>query len=256
MRGRALTMAALAGAVLLACTEVSTDPQQIVSIAIDSLPATALVVGDTLRGATLQPTAVRVRVFNGAGDTIPDAPITALLADSIAQRALSITPARLVIARDTAASARVAFRAGPVQTGFVTFTAVRGVPRLAAVGTTRDSIFYDAGDTTLRGAAVRAGVRLPAAGDTTVPVGGFRVLFTVVRTPPQLDSAVLVGATGRRVTGTIADGGGLAVVRLRAFARQGATGRDSVVVQARLVALGADVPGSPLTLSVPVRAIP
>lgn len=245
--------AVVLAAAITGCTEVSTDPEVIVAIGADSLPATSIVVGDTLRGPTLAPWPVRVRVFNGAGDTIPGAAITPILLDTATRAAITVTPARLVIAQRAIASARLLFVAGPVQTGVLQFEAIDSVPVLARADAIADSLFYDAADTTFRIGELRA--RL-TRGASTQPAGGFHLAVTTVRLAPQLDSIAFYSASGRRVVGATSGPDGLARIRVRAFARPDARGDDSVVVQARLLARGRDVPGSPLRLVLRVRGVP
>jgi hypothetical protein len=252
----------LAGAALLAlgaaaaCTEVTSDGGTVVALAVDSLPATTIVVGDTLRGATLAPVPVRVRAFTGAGDTIPDAEIITIPLDDATRRALTITPERFVIARDTATAARFVFRAGAIQTSILTVQVVDSVPRLARADTLRDSLVYDAADTTARIAEVQALLRRGTApAGALVGAGGFRVAFDVERLPTLLDSVAFFGPGGRRIAGAITGTDGLARVRVRGFGRPGTTGRDTLVLRARLVARGVAVPGSPLRLPVLIRSV-
>lgn len=250
---RTLVLGALAAGAAWGCTDVGTDPEQVVAIAADSLAATSVVVGDTLRGATLAATPVRVRVFNGAGDTIASAPIDAILLDTATRAALDVTPGRLVIARRAVSAGRFVFRSGPVQTAVLQVEAIDSTPVLARADQVVDSLFYDAADTTLRIGELRA--RL-TRGTSTAAAGGFRVAYTLLRLPPQLDSVAFYGANGRRIVGAISGSDGLARVRLRAFAKPNATGTDSIEVRVRLLAFGRDVPGSPLRLAMRVRGVP
>ena len=245
----ALGLAAIAGG----CTEVSTDPATTVAIGVDSLPSTTIVVGDTLRGVSLVPTPVRVRVFTGAGDTIPGAEVTPVLLDTATRRAITITPARLVVGRGTVTGARFLFRSGPVQTAELRVDVIDSVPRLAVGDTLRDSLFYDAADTTLRSGEVQLRA---TQGSGTAAAGGFRVAIEALRVAPQLDSIAFYGPNGRRVVGALTGSDGLARVRVRAFARAGASGTDTIVLQARLRARGVEVPGSPLRLVLVARGVP
>lgn len=245
----ALALAALAGG----CTEVSTDPAVVAAIGVDSLPSTTIVTGDTLRGITLEPTPLRVRVFAGSGDTIPGAEVVPVLLDTATRRAITVTPERFVIGRAAVARARFILRSGPVQTAELRVGVIDSVPRLARGDTLADSLFYDAADTTLRIGEVQLRATQgtgPAAAD------GFRVAIETVRLPAQLDSIAFFGPNGRRVVGAITGGDGLARVRVRAFARAGATGADTIVLRARLRARGAEVPGSPLRLVLLARGVP
>lgn len=250
---RGLAIGALLAGAAWGCTEVSTDPAVVAAIGADSLASTTIVVGDTLRGPTLAPTPVRVRVFNGAGDSIPGAEITALLLDTATQAAITVTPARLVVARRAITTGRFVFRSGPVQTGVLQVEVIDSVPVLARADAIADSLFYDAADTTFRIGELRA--RL-TRGASTQPAGGFRVAVSALRLPAQLDSVAFYGANGRRIDGATSGTDGLVRIRVRAFARPEARGDDSVVVQARLLARGRDVPGSPLRLVMRVRGVP
>lgn len=256
MRRRLAFAAALLAGAATACTEVTGDASTVVAIGVDSLPATTIVVGDSLRGALLATVPVRVRAFAGSGDTIPDAEIAPVLLDDASRRALEVTPGRFLVGRDTATATRLVFRAGPVQTSILTVQVIDSVPRLARADDRVDSLVVDAADTTRRIAEVRALLRRGTApAGALVSAGGFRVLFEVERLPPTLDSVAFYGPNGRRTLGAIAGSDGVARVRVRGFGRATAGAPDTLVVRARLVVRGAEVPGSPLRLPVTVRAV-
>ncbi len=256
MRARVAFATALLVGAATACTEVTGDATTVVAIGVDSLPATTIVLGDSLRGPRLTAVPVRVRVFAGSGDTIPDAEIVPVLLDDASRRALDVSPSRFLIGRDTANATRLVFRAGPVQTSILTVQVVDSVPRLARADDRVDSLVVDAADTTQRIAEVRALLRRGTApAGALVPSGGFRVLVEVDRLPPSLDSVAFYGPNGRRTEGAISGGDGIARVRVRGFGRATAGPPDTLVLRARLVVRGTDVPGSPLRLPVTIRSV-
>ena len=81
---------AIATAAAGACSEIGTDPSAAVSIRFDTLPAAAIVQGDSLRDSLGFPAPVTATAFNAAGDTIRGASFTFLARDTT--NALTVDP--------------------------------------------------------------------------------------------------------------------------------------------------------------------
>ena len=93
-----LAAAAAAGA----CSEVGTDPSSAVSIRFDTLPALAVVEGDTLRDSLGVAAPLRAIAFNASGSPIANAPFTFIARDT--SNALIVDPeGKFVVARDSTA---------------------------------------------------------------------------------------------------------------------------------------------------------
>lgn len=253
---RGVAAALLTGAALLGCTDVSTDPQVPVSLQFDSLPALAVVVGDTMRGADLLPTAVPVRAFDGSGGSVSDSLVRLIGIDSTSIRAFSVISGLRLVGTREATSVRIVAQAGSLQSQTQTFAVVPAPTGMVTSNTATDSIVYDRPDTALRFRDVSVNViRRVVPESTLVSLNGLRVKLRVVNfSSTILDSVRLVGTgSGRPATSAIVTGGA-ATLRLKAYTKSGATGTGTVTVEASHRARGADIPGSPGLIT--VRLVP
>ncbi|MCC7051628.1 MAG: hypothetical protein IT355_00085 [Gemmatimonadaceae bacterium] len=241
-------IAALLGCVTVAaCTEVSTDPQVPVSLQFDSLPALAVVVGDTMRDGTLQPARLPVRAFSGNGSTVSDSQLRVLGIDTTSVKAFGLVNGLFLTGKVVTAAVRIVAQAGGLQSQTQTFAVVAAPTALTrSAASASDSIVSLPLDSVSRFVDTRVRVLR----DTT-PVNGLRVHFRVAAFPAALlDSVRLVGTDGRNATSALMTGGA-ALIRVKVYPKTGATGTDSVLLEASINALGASVPGSPLTF--PIR---
>lgn len=250
-RQRGTVAALLLAAVVAGCTEVSTDPQVPLSLQFDSLPAQAVVIGDTMRGGDLLPARVPVKAFNSAGGTVSDSQILLRGVDTSSVTAFRVVAGLRLVGRVLNPTVRVVAQAGALQSQTQTFAVVRaptGLNRFSA--DSLDSLVYDGLDTASRFKDARIAV---FAGDTLL--SGLRIRFRVVGfTQSILDSVRLVeSASGRPVTSALMTGQG-AAVRVKAYSKAGATGRGTITLEASIKALGADVPGSPRQFN--IRLVP
>lgn len=256
MRARRGTVAALLlTAVVSGCTGISTDPQLPLSLQFDSLPALAIVVGDTMRGGDLLPARVPVKVFSSTGSTVSDSQIRVLGIDSVSVRAFSVVGGLQLRGRVETATVRIVAQAGALQSQTQTF-AVHPRPTLLGIGdTTSDSIVYDGIDTTTRFRDVSATLYRKVGDSTARFLDGLRVRFRVASfTDSILDSVRIIPTAGGRAISSTLVTSGLATVRVKAFPKSGARGRGSVSVEASFSVFGAPVAGSPLRL--PVALVP
>ncbi|MES3033247.1 MAG: hypothetical protein V4813_04555 [Gemmatimonadota bacterium] len=253
---RGLPAALLTVAALAACTDVSTDPQVPVSLQFDSLPALAVVVGDTMRGGDLLPAAVPARAFDGSGGAVADTQIRIIGIDSTSVRAFTLASGFRIVGVKEASAVRVVAQAGSLQSQTQTFAVVPAPTGFVTTNTASDSIVYDRPDTSLRFRDVSANVIRQVSPDSTlVSLNGLRVKMRVVSfSTAILDSVRLVGTgSGRPATSAVVTSGA-ATLRIKAYTKAGATGTGTVVVEASHRVKGAEVAGSPLTIT--LRLVP
>jgi hypothetical protein len=248
-RGAAVTLLASAG--FAACTSVSTAPDVPVSLQFDSLPALAVVLGDTMRGADLLPARIPAQAFDGSGGKVSDSLIRVIGIDTTSVSAFQLVSGLQLKGLKLTPAARIVAQAGSLQSQSQTF-AVIGAPtalvRFAA--DSADSLQYARSDTATRQKDVRV-----TALSVTDTANGLRVRFRVLNFPTAiLDSVRIVGkGSGRNTNSSMIAGS--ATVTLKAYPKASAgIQRDSVIVEASLRALGKDVTGSPLRFR--VRLVP
>ena len=248
---RGICAALLTGAAIGGCTEISTDPQVPLSLQFDSLPALAVVVGDTMRGGDLLPARVPVRALNSSGGTVSDSQVRLIGIDTLSVKAFGVISGLRLLGKAENATVRVVAQAGSLQSQTQTFAVV---PRPTGIGigdTTKDSIVYDFTDSTTRFRDITATL-FRRVGDSVTFQNGLRIRFTVGSfTTTILDSVRLVSPppSGRSVTSALVTGG-LATIRVKAYPKVGATGTGTITVLATATVLGSPVAGSPLALSV------
>ena len=242
-------------AVVIGCTDVSTDPQVPVSLQFDSLPALAVVVGDTMRGANLLPARVPVRAFNGSGGAVSDTQVRIIGIDTGSVRAFTAIGGLQLVGRLQTPAVRVVAQAGSLQSQTQTFAVVPRPTGLFNIDSAGDSIVYDRPDTAQRFRDVSLLVfRRIAVESTTVVLNGLRVRLRVVGfTTSLLDSVRIVGTgTGRDATSALVQDGS-AKLRIKTYVKAGATGTGTIDLEASHRALGTEVPGSPLRFSIRLR---
>lgn len=252
---RGACAALLAGAAVAACTDVSTDPQVPVSLQFDSLPATSIVVGDTLRDGTLGPARLPLTAFSGNGSPVSDSALRLVAIDTASSNAFTLLPGLLLKGTKIASAVRVVAQAGSLQSQPQTFavvpvptalvrdsvTARDSIVSVVSTPLAKDSVYNSKGSASVR---VRAG---------TTAINGLRVAFKVLTFPTQLlDSIRLVQSTTgpARIATSALLRGDTAVAHLQVFGKAGVAGTGTVTLQASLKALGKDVAGSPLTISI------
>jgi hypothetical protein len=242
--------ALLVGASLIGCTAVGTDPDVAVSVQFDSLPALAVVVGDTMRGDDLLPAKIPARGFSGGGSILSDSQVRLIGIDSSSIRAFRVIDGFRILGLSLNPSIRVVAQAGLVQSQTQTFAVVPAPTRIFRVAgdSAVDTLVYSQPDTSLRFRDVRVRV----VNDTSA-INGLRVRFRVVAfSAALLDSVRLLPTAGGRFAtrSALTVGPGDATVRVRAFPKSGAAGPGTVTLEAALRVKGAEVPGSPLQFTV------
>lgn len=252
MRGRWARLVSLCAAVgTAACIELSVDPTAVGSIQFDAPPATAIVIGDTLRDTTGAVSPLRARVFAANGDEITDAEVLFTNTDSL----VTIEDGNLVVStRDTTGTAKLFASIGGLQSSARSLPVIPR-PDSIAPRVTLDTIAYRPAttgaslDTLSIGFIVRAG---------TSTVGPVRVSFQLYRggtplAPNDTVTYALITAVGRVSTVDTTDGSGLALRVLRVRIPAGSTPTDTLVVRARTALGGAPLKGDTIAATILVR---
>lgn len=252
---RGICAALLTAAAIAGCTEVSTDPQVPLSLQFDSLPALAIVIGDTMRGGDLLPIRVPVSAFNSAGGVVSDTQIKLIGIDSLSVKSFKVISGLRLVGTTENSTVRIVAQAGALQSQTQTFAVVPRPTGLGVGDTTTDSISYDAIDTTSRYRDITALLYRKVPDSVATFQNGLRIAFRVASfSTTILDSVRIVSPTsGRAVTSALMTNG-LATIRVKAYPKPGATGTGSIIVEATARVLGAAAFGSPLSL--PVKLSP
>lgn len=265
-RGRgphgAVVGAVLAVALAAGCDLYTTvDPDRVGSIAADSLPFPAVVVGDTLRDSTGAVAPLTARVFAADGSPMPDAEVRWLALDSGI-----VVDSVTGVVRGTAlraTGARVVALAGGLQSQPLTiFTTVAPTTLASAITVPADStptlaltVGFDVG-TNQQVVPMRV---LAITGSDTTAVRGWRVTYRIVgETPAFVDSLRLtVPNTLNRSTVAVTDAAGAAQRALRVFVPfvllDPATDTATVTIEARASYRGMPLAGSPAQVRVFLR---
>jgi hypothetical protein len=248
-RGRGVIAALLGGTAFAACTDVSTDPQVPVSLQFDSLPALAVVVGDTMRDGTQRPARLPVRAFSGSGAPVSDSQLKVIGIDTGSVKAFGLVSGLFLTGKAVTASVRIVAQAGALQSQTQTFAVVDIPTTLSRTSTSvTDSIVSNPLDTVNRFVDTKVQVLTG-----TTALNGLRVRFRILNFPATLlDSVRLVSTDGKNATSALMSGG-TALIRVKVYSKPGVRGADTVRVEASITARGVSVPGSPLTI--PVRVV-
>jgi len=242
----AIAVAALVG--FSSCTEIPTSDTAVLSLTFDSLPAPAVVLGDTLRDTTGRAAAVSATVYNFQGNVVTNPPLRfqaldrGIRVDSIAGfvigDSIRATPARIGITVD-----------GLQATKQVDVT-LR--PDTVIAVNERDSLLYSLVDTTKNfspALAVRVHHSLTSLDSA---VKSYIVSFAIA-SPPDTLLAMLVNEAGKasRVDTTDASGQASRGIRLTPAHLTALT--DSIIVSATVKHRGAHVRGSPVRIVLKVK---
>lgn len=262
-RHRAIVPAllAVATAAAAACSEIGTDPSSAVSIRFDTLPALAVVEGDTLRDSLGRAARITATAFNSSGDTVRGATFNFFARDTT--NALVVDPAGAFVVANpgTARSTDVTLQATLGSLQFTRTLAIVLRPDSLAAPTARiASRLILAPDTAaLRTKNLSTPFTATVLHDSVtrfVPVRSWRVSFAVADLPHTLlDSARVVDAAGAFIGAASTSADGNATAQLRLYAKNGlpnGLARDSVIVRASAVYRnGAQLRGSPVRIVVP-----
>jgi len=232
-----------AATAILACTEIPTGANDILSVQFNPLPSPSVVVGDSLRdslGVVQVPT---VTAFNFSGGEVADPPVVFLALD----RGIHVDSTTGIVTGDSVRTgARISARVGGLSVS--TSIAVTLRPDSIAPLNVSDSLLYSLLDTL--NVSDPIGVKVfntTAKIDTAQPVGSYLVSFLV----DPADSIVgrLVADAGARASSLdTTDASGNASRRVRIDVTKLRGQMDSIIVHAFVRYRGAIVGGSPVRL--------
>ena len=245
----AIAIGALAGlAAASSCTEIPTSESAVLSLTFDSLPAPAVVLGDTLRDTTGSAAPVTATVYNFQGNIVSNPPLRfqaldrGIRVDSVAGfvigDSIRSTPARIAVTVDGLQATK------PID---VTLR-----PDTVIAVNQRDSLLYSLVDTTKNfspALAVRVHHSLTSLDSA---VKSYIVSFAIVSPTDTLLSMLLnEGSKASRVDTTDADGQASRRIRLTPARLTALT--DSVILNATVKYRGAHVRGSPVRIVLKVK---
>ncbi|MBI2797133.1 MAG: hypothetical protein HYX65_10555 [Gemmatimonadetes bacterium] len=253
-RGGLLTgvVAGLVGGAL-ACGDIAGTPGGVLSLRFDSLPASAVVVGDTLRDSLGAVAPLRATAFDGAGRVVAAAAVRFVALDTgIAVDSLT---GQVTASVRRATPARVVAGVGSIQTS-PKLLSVSNRPDTLSKSGTNPTITYVTVPRTDPANSVSLGVRvgsLPAVAGTSADstTEKWAVRYVLVR-------AATVAADTTRLEGGIVNtpwsvsAAGSAAKTLRVVPRLGTRLKDTVIVDAVVTWKGVAVRGSPVRFIVPL----
>ncbi len=245
--GLVIALAVAGGWAAVACTDIPTADDAVLSLALDSLPAPAVVLGDTLRDSAGRAAPLHATVYNFKGAVISSAPLRfhaldrGVTVDSVTGFAIGDsvrqTPVRIVIS----VGGLQAIRTLDVTLRPDTVSAVNG----------RDSLLYSLVDTTKNfSPALSVKVAHSLTSDSTVK--SYIVGFAVV-SPADTVLARLVNEGGKASRVDTTDASGVASRRIRLNPARLTALNDSIIVNATVRYRGANVRGSPVRLVLKVK---
>ena len=249
-RGAVLGGAALVAALASACAKVGSEPGGVVSLGFDT-SSVAVVVGDTLRDTLGRLLRLRATAFDATGDTISAPAVQIDYAVAPTDTGVVRLAGELVLGVALrATAARVFASSGGLQSLAKSVDVIRRPQRLARLALADSATYVVRAQ---RSAVSTGGAQLRVEGDsgtTSAPVRRVVVRFAVERAAARVaDSVTLIDE--RTVTQTFVprstldttDNAGTAGRRALVYLREGATGRDTVVLRATL-AYPAAYPGT------------
>jgi hypothetical protein len=228
-------------AVVLACTDIPTDNDQILSFSINPLPSPGLVVGDSLRDSLGVVRPVTITAFDFQGDTaVP--PNVRFFAGGRGIKVDSITG--IVTGDSVQAAAKVIAAVGSVQAPVSIGITLR--PDTMIGSNARDSLSYSLTDTTVN-VSNALGVKLLHGKTQDSAVFAWKVSFRIV-SPTGTVAQLLNDLNGVGTTADTTDVSGLASRRIKLNVAQLTAATDSVVVMASASYRGVAIRGSPVRL--------
>ena len=238
-----MALALIAAATLLACVDIPTGSDDLLSFQLNALPSPSVIVGDTLRDSSGVVAPLSITAFNFSGDTVPNVPVRFRALDARV-RVDSVTG----LVRGDSINATASRLLASID-GFDGIFSIPVVPRPDTVvgANARDTLAYSLTDTTLN-LSNAIGVRVlhgPAAVDSAVRA--FVVKFEILS---HSDTVLvrLVDDARRRSAADTTDATGTAARRIRLDVTRLVTAVDSVIVQANVRYRGQHVRGSPMRL--------
>lgn len=245
---------AAAALIAVACAELSTDPQAVASIAIDTLVSPSIVANDSLRDTLGIARPVHATVYNIQGMPLASTPIRFRTPDS----GVKVDSVLGYVVADTARpnGIRLFASAGSLQAAPDTVYIVPKPDTVVAINAS-DSLLYSLTDTT---SALSNPLQLQLlnlnSGGAALPVRSYIVSYAITY-PTDTVLAKLVSRDGSRsssIDTTDATGTSARRIRLRTLSL--ASANDSVVVVAMVRYLGMPVHGAPVRFVLRVKPQP
>ena len=245
----AIAIGTLAGlAAFSSCSEIPTSDSAVLSLTFDSLPAPAVVLGDTLRDTTGTAVPIRATVYNFQGNVIANPPLRFQALD----RGIRIDSVTGFVIGDSlrATPARVAVTVDGLQATSLLDVTLR--PDTIIPVKERDSLLYSLVDTTKNlspSLAVRAHHSLTSLDSA---VKSYIVSFAI-SSPADPQLAMLVNDAGKESRVDTTDANGEASRKIRLTPARLTSITDSVIVLATVKYRGAHVRGSPARIVLKVQ---
>ena len=244
----ALPLALCAGAITLACVDIPTGADDVLSVQVNALPSPSVVAGDTLRDSLGRVSPLSITAFNYRNEVI-DNPPARFRAFDARIRIDSLTGVLIGDSASASPSRVLATFAG--LTSFLNIPVVLRPDTVIGVND-RDSLSYSLTDTAAN-VSSGSGVRvLHGLTTTDSAVASYRVTFEIV---PASDTllARLVNDNGARSSVDTTDSNGRASRRLKIDVNRITDPVDSVVVMASVRYRGQHVRGSPRRLLLRIK---
>ena len=245
----AIAIGTLAGlAAFSSCSEIPTSDSAVLSLTFDSLPAPAVVLGDTLRDTTGVAAPIRATVYNFQGNVIVNPPLRFQALD----RGIRIDSVTGFVIGDSlrATPARVAVTVDGLQATSLLDVTLR--PDTIIPVKERDSLLYSLVDTTKNlspALAVRAHHSLTSLDSA---VKSYIVSFAI-SSPADPQLAILVNDAGKESRVDTTDANGEASRKIRLTPARLTAITDSIIVLATVKYRGANVRGSPARIVLKVQ---
>ena len=237
-----------------ACSDLTNTPSGTLSLAFDSLPASAVVLGDSLRDSLGVVKRLSATAYDGAGRVIAGAAVRFLALDT----GITVDSATGLVVGTVrrATPARVVAGIGAIQTSTKLIT-VTNRPDTASKASTLLTMVYvtvprndPANSVSL---VVRVGSLPAVAGVTADSISAnWAVRYTVVRAALVVGDSTLLGGGIANTPWAVSDATGSAAKSLRVVPKLGTRLKDTVIVDAVVTYRGGDVRGSPVRFVVPL----
>ncbi|MGK2961618.1 MAG: hypothetical protein ACSLFK_05645 [Gemmatimonadaceae bacterium] len=244
----ALGVALVAGAIFLACVDIPTGADDLLSFSIDPLGSPSVVVGDTLRDSAGVATPLSVSAFNYIGEEVENVEARFRALDA---RVTVDSVAGWVVGDSASTTSSRVLAAVDGFTGFITIPVVLRPDTILGVNAS-DTLSYSLTDSTAN-VSDPMGVRvLHGLTTTDSAVRSYRVSFDIAG-PQTPELARLVNDAGRPSSIDTTDASGQATRRIRVDVSRLVSLTDSVIVSATVKYRGEHVRGSPLRLVLYLR---
>jgi len=245
----AIAVGTIAGLVAFSsCTEIPTSESAVLSLTIDSLPAPAVVLGDSLRDTTGRAVPVSATVYNFQGGIVSNPPLRFQALD----RGIHVDSVTGFLVGDSIRDtpARVAISVDGLQATRLVDITLR--PDTVFPVKELDSLLYSLVDTTKNLSPALAVRTLNSPTSLNSPVKSYIVSFAVA-SPADPLLALLVNDAGKESRVDTTDANGEASRKIRLTPARLTALTDSIIVLATVKYHGTHVRGSPARIVLKVK---